>query len=118
MGKARYAWITMMPMAWLVIVTQTAGWQKMFHSDPRIGFLAEADRLAGLIVAGKVPAERIAATEQLVFNNRLDAVVTGVFASLVLVILADSAREWYSIVSRRKAPILREAEYVVSALAD
>jgi carbon starvation protein len=118
MGKARFAWVTLMPLVWLVIVTQTAGYQKMFHPDPRIGFLAEADRLSGLLAAGKVPAAGIAATERLIFNNRLDAAVTGVFALLVLVILADSVREWYSIVSRRKTAVLCEAEYVISALAD
>jgi carbon starvation protein len=118
MGKARYAWVTVVPMLWLVVITQTAGFQKMFHPDPKIGFLAEASRLTGLIAAGKVPADRLAATERLVFNNRLDAVVTGVFALLVLVILADSVRTWLGILRRRSVPILREAEYVVSALAD
>jgi carbon starvation protein len=118
MGKARFAWVTVLPMLWLVVVTQTGSYQKMFSADPKNGFLAEADRLEGLVKAGQVPAARVAATERLVFNNRLDAVVTGVFALLVIVILVDSARVWYSIVSRGRAPTLCEAEYVVSALAD
>ena len=54
MGKARYAWVTMIPMLWLVLVTQTASYQKIFHSDYHIGFLAEADRLTGLMEAGKI----------------------------------------------------------------
>ncbi len=116
MGKARYAWVTMVPMLWLVLVTQTAAYQKMFHTDARIGFLAEADRLSGLVASGQVPADKIAATERLIFNNRLDAGVTALFAVLVLVILADSAREWFAILSRRKVPVLCEAEYVPSAL--
>jgi len=117
MEKTRYVWVTLVPMIWLVLATQTAAYQKMFHSDPRIGFLAEADRLSGLIVAGRVPLDNIAVTGRLIFNNRLDAAVTGLFAVLVLVILADSAREWIAILSRRKIPVLREAEYVVSAMA-
>ncbi len=117
MGKVRYVWVTMLPMLWLVLATQTAGYQKMFHPDPRIGFLAEAERLSGLLAAGKVPADKIAATQRLIFNNRLDAAVTALFAILVLVILVDSAREWLQILSRRKAPTLREAEFVSSAIA-
>jgi carbon starvation protein len=117
MKKIRYVWVTLVPMMWLVLVTQTAAYQKMFHPDPRIGFLAEANRLSGAIAAGGIPVDKLAATERLIFNNRLDAAVTGLFALLVLVILVDSAREWIAILSRRKIPVLREAEYVVSAMA-
>ncbi len=117
MGKARYIWVTLGPMLWLVCVTLTAGYQKMFHSDPRIGFLAEANRLSALVSAGSVPADRIAETQRLIFNNRLDAAVTSLLVLLVIVILGDSVREWIAILSRRKAPVLREAQYVVSAMA-
>jgi carbon starvation protein len=117
MNKARYAWVTVIPMLWLVLATQTASYQKLFHSNPRIGFLAEADRLNGLLAAGKVPAAQVVATERLIFNNRLDAAVTALLAGLVLVILFDSAREWWAILSRRKTPVLHEAEYVVTAIA-
>jgi carbon starvation protein len=115
MNKARYAWVTLLPMFWLVLATQTASYQKMFHADPRIGFLAEAGRLSSAIEAGKVPPEKMEATQRLIFNNRLDAAVTGLFALLVLVILLDSAREWLAILSRRKTAVLCESEYVLSA---
>jgi len=118
MGKRRYAWVTLLPMAWLAVVTQTAAYQKMFHADPRIGFLAEASRLDGLIASGSVAAARLAETERLIFNNRLDAAVTALFAVLVIVIVADSAREWLAILRRRKTPVLHESEYVVSTLRD
>jgi carbon starvation protein len=111
MNKARYAWVTILPMLWLVMATQTAGFQKIFHSDPRIGFLAEANRLEGLIEAGRVPAGQLATVQRQIFNSRLDAVVTGLFALMVLVILIDCARQWLAILSRRKAPVLCEAEY-------
>ncbi len=116
MEKTRYVWITLIPMIWLVIATQTAGYQKLFHPDPRIGFLAEANRLSDLISSGQVASDRIAITERLIFNNRLDAAVTAVLGLLVIVILIDSAREWIAILSRRKAPALHEAEYVISAM--
>jgi carbon starvation protein len=118
MNKARYAWITLVPMVWLVLATQVAGYQKMFDPNPRIGFLAEADRLGGLITSGQVPPESIEATQRLIFNNRLDAVVTALFAVLVLVIVIDSTREWLAILSRRRIAVLHEAEYVPSALCD
>ena len=114
MNKARYSWVTILPMLWLVLATQTAGFQKIFHPDPRIGFLAEADRLSGLIAEGKVPAAQIDTIQRQIFNNRLDAVVTGLFALMVLVILIDCAREWLAVLSRRKIPVLCEAEYQVT----
>jgi carbon starvation protein len=115
MNKARYAWVTILPMLWLVLATQTAGFQKIFHPDPRIGFLAEAGRLSGLVSAGAVPADKIAAVQRQIFNNRLDAAVTGLFSLMVLVILIDCAREWLAILSRRKIPVLHEAEYQLTA---
>jgi carbon starvation protein len=118
MKKTRYVWVTLIPMLWLVLATQTAGYQKLFHPDPHIGFLAEANRLSASIAAGKVPLDNIAVTERLIFNNRLDAAVTGLLAVLVLVILIDSAREWIAILSRRKISVLREAEYVISSMAE
>ncbi len=117
MKKARYTWVTILPMLWLVLVTQTASYQKMFHPDPRIGFLAEANRLSNLLSAGEAPADSVAATKRLIFNNRLDAVVTMILALLVLVILADSLREWMAILRRRKDSVLCESEYVATALA-
>jgi carbon starvation protein len=111
MNKARYAWVTILPMLWLVLVTQTAGYQKIFHSDPRVGFLAEASRLDSLLAAGRIPADQVATVQRQIFNNRLDAAVTGLFALMVLVILVDCAREWLAILTRRKIPVLYEAEY-------
>jgi carbon starvation protein len=114
MKKARFSWITIVPMLWLVSVTLTAGYQKIFHDDPRIGFLAEASRLDSMIAAGSVSADQIVTVQRQIFNNRLDAVVTGLFLAMVLVILLDCAREWIAILGCRKVPVLREAEYQVA----
>ncbi len=111
MKKARYCWVTILPMLWLVLVTLTAGYQKIFHSDPRIGFLSEAGRLENRIAAGMVSPEQIVTVQRQIFNNRLDAFVTGLFLAMVLVILIDCARNWLAILSRRKVPVLCEAEY-------
>jgi carbon starvation protein len=104
MGKARYAWMTLLPLAWLVVVCLTAGWQKIFSDDPRLGFLAHARWLAERVASGTLPpgARSAADAARMIFNDRLDAAVAGFFMVAVLVILADSAREWLAIVRGRK----------------
>jgi len=115
MNKARYAWVTILPMLWLVLATQTAGYQKIFNPDPRIGFLAEAGRLEGLMKAGKIPSDQIVTVQRQIFNNHLDAVVSALLAVMVLVIIVDCGRQWLAILSRRKVPVLCEAEYQLTA---
>jgi len=109
MGKRRYAWVTLVPLAWLTAVTLTAGWQKVFADDPRLGFLAHARQVAQ--GAGGADAGR------LIFNDRLDATLALVFMAVVLVVIAASAREWWMVLSKRKAPVLNEAPFVASAYA-
>jgi carbon starvation protein len=111
MKKARYSWVTILPMLWLVMVTLTAGYQKIFYADPRVGFLAEADRLGSMISEGKVSPDQMVTVQRTIFNNRLDAAVTGLLLLMIIVILADCARQWLSILGRRKVPVLYEAEY-------
>jgi carbon starvation protein len=93
--RPAYAIATALPLAWLLAVTMTAGWQKLFHADPRIGFLAQAQRLADQVAAGGVPIDKIAETQVLIFNNRLDATVTGLFMLLVALVVLDAARVWW-----------------------
>jgi carbon starvation protein len=116
MGKGRYAWVTLAPLCWLVSVTMTASWQKIWHSDPRIGFLAHARLLTEQLAAGSLPAAKIVETERLIFNDRLDAAVTAVFAALVVVILVESARNWWLYSVGRKQPVLSEAPMELSRL--
>jgi carbon starvation protein len=117
MGRLRWIWVTLLPMAWLVVITMTASYQKIFHSNPRIGFLAYANTLAAQIAAGKIPAEKIAETQRLIFNQRLDAAVTAVLASMILVLIVEALGQWYSILSRRKQPVLHESPYVATKWA-
>jgi carbon starvation protein len=117
MGRLRWIWVTLLPMAWLVVITMTASYQKIFHSNPRIGFLAYANTLAAQIAAGKIPAEKIAETQRLIFNQRLDAAVTAVLASMILVLIVEALVQWYSILSHRKQPVLHESSYVATKWA-
>jgi len=119
MGKLRWIWVTLAPMAWLVIITMTASWQKIFATNPRIGFLSAANAMAAQIAAGKIPAAKIVETQRLIFNQRLDAVVTAVLAMMILVLLIEAVIQWAAILRKRRATVLCETPYVASAwLAD
>jgi carbon starvation protein len=118
MGKARHAWVTLLPLVWLATVTLTAGWQKVFSADPRLGFLAHA-RMVEASIAGGVPPKGIATLEaarRVLFNDRLDAVVAIVFMLVVCLVIAASIREWLLILRGRKPAVLYEAPYVTSQL--
>ncbi|MDF3008385.1 MAG: carbon starvation protein [Enterobacter kobei] len=77
MKRQRYAWVALLPTSWLLICTLTAGWQKAFSPDAKVGFLAIANRFQGMIDSGNIPAQyTVSQLRQLVFNNRLDAGLT------------------------------------------
>jgi carbon starvation protein len=104
MGKAQYAWITLLPMSWLAIVTMTASYLKIFSPDPKLGFLSHASLYGSTLAAGQIPkgVASAAAASRAIFNDRFDAVVTAFFAVSVIVIIADSARVWYGVVVGRE----------------
>ena len=118
MGKLKWIWVTLLPMGWLVVITMTASYQKIFSANTRIGFLAQANALAAQIAAGKVAAAKIADTHRNIFNLRLDAVVTAVLAAMILVLLVEALAQWYAILSRDKAPVLQESPYVATQWAE
>ncbi len=111
------AWITAAPLAWLLTVTLTASWQKIFSASPRIGFLAQADALQTALQSGKVPAAAIASTQTLIFNARLDAAICATLAVLVMVIVLDSLRVWMRITLGAAAPSVNETAFVPSRLS-
>jgi carbon starvation protein len=118
MGRARMVWVTLIPMAWLVAVTMTASYQKIFDPSPRLGFLAQARLLAAQIASGTIPAAQIADTQRLIFNNRLDAAVTAVLAAMVLVLVVEAVGEWIRLLSGRRSAVLHEAPYVATRWAE
>jgi carbon starvation protein len=118
MGRLRWIWVTLLPMVWLVIITMTASYQKIFDPNPRIGFLSSANALAAQIRAGKIAAAKIAETHRLIFNIRLDAAVTAVLALMILVLIAEAIVQWYAILSRRREPVLHETPYVATQWAE
>src|SRR5207302_640465 len=112
MGRTRWIWVTLLPMTWLVIITMTASYQKIFDANPRIGFLAYANALAAQVAAGKIPAAKLVDTQRLIFNQRLDAAVTAVLALMVIVLIVEALVQWYAILSSRRAPALHESRFV------
>jgi carbon starvation protein len=114
MGRKRWVWVTLAPMAWIVTITMTASFQKIFDSNPRIGFLANANLLTAQIAAGKVPLAKLADTQRLIFNQKLDAAVTAVLALMVIVLIVEALVQWYSILSSRRDPVLHESPYVAT----
>jgi len=110
MYRARFMWITCVPLAWLTVVCFTAGWQKIFDNAPALGFLAQADALA------KGP--QTSATAALIFNARLDAGVTAVFMILVAIILVDSIRVWIGILSGKREAKNTETPFVLTRLPE
>jgi carbon starvation protein len=109
MHGAKYLWVTLIPLSWLVTVTFAAGWQKIFSPLPDLGFLAQADKLA--------VSAHTSSTATLIFNARLDAAVCGVFLVLVTVILIDSIRVWTGILSGTRDARLTETPFIQSELA-
>ncbi|MDR3346848.1 MAG: carbon starvation protein CstA [Campylobacteraceae bacterium] len=87
MKQHKYAWVPILPTAWLLICTMIAGWQKAFSSDPAISFLAKAAQLKDMIANGFTPSatfKSVEQVEQVIFNNQLDGVLTVVFMIVVV----------------------------------
>ncbi|MBC7757127.1 MAG: carbon starvation protein A [Bdellovibrio sp.] len=88
-GKLKYAWITALPLTWLVVVTTTAAWQKIFSADIRIGFFAAANDLSAKLAAGLIPADKALIAPKLIFNQQLDAYLTLFFVAVLWIVIAD-----------------------------
>ena len=107
-GKARYVAVTLVPLAWLAIVTTVAAWQKVLSADPRIGLLAAARQLSANLASGALPAPAAAAAPQLIFNQRLDAWLTALFTALLWLVIVDMGR--VCVRKLRGLPVLAPSE--------
>ena len=89
MKKEKYVWITIFPTIFLFITCMTAGWQKIFHENPKIGFLAQANRFSDAIARNEIlkPAKDIAEMQTIVFSNQINAILCGFFMIVAIVML-------------------------------
>ncbi|GIN38917.1 carbon starvation CstA family protein [Heyndrickxia oleronia] len=116
MGKARYAWVTIIPYVFLTITTLVAACMKLFSKVPSIGFFSHAKIYQDGIDAGKViaPATDMEVMKQIVFNDRLDAILTIIFIAIVLLMVIASFKVWYDILIKKKKAKLHESPFVPS----
>jgi carbon starvation protein CstA len=99
MKRQHYAWVTIIPTAWLVLCTVTAGSEKVFSANPAIGFLAHANKFSDALAAGKVlaPAKSLAEMSRVVFNDYVDASLAALFAMIVVTMVV------YGVLACRRA---------------
>jgi carbon starvation protein len=117
-GKARFAWVTILPLAWLVIVTSAAAWEKLFSPDLRVGFLSHANDLAAQLAAGQLTGAAAAQAPRLIFNDRLDAALTLFFLITVWVLVVETARVCRAALSGKRCPPSTETPHVPTRLVE
>ncbi|WP_151840312.1 carbon starvation CstA family protein [Acinetobacter soli] len=92
MKKEKYVWVTIIPTIFLLVTCMTAGWQKIFHENPKIGFLAQANRFSDTIARGELlkPAKTMAEMQAVVISNQINAVLCGFFMVVAIVMVIAS----------------------------
>ena len=117
MERSRFLWVPVLPLCWLLAVTMTAGWMKIFSADPKLGFLSAAAALREKL-AGAVDAAQFQTLHSQLINNQIDAAVTGVFMLLVLLVVGSCGCAWWQLLTGRRDCTLREAPYTRVALGE
>lgn len=104
MDKGKYAWVTILPLIWLIAVTSSAGYLKIFSDSPKLGFLAHAETLKTKLADTTIAAHEATKLKVLIFNDYLDATLGGIFIILVSIIVIDSLRVWITRPPRDTGP--------------
>jgi carbon starvation protein CstA len=115
MKRGKYAWVTVVPTIWLLICTLTAGWQKIFHENVKIGFVAHARKFQAALDAGEVlaPAKSLDQMRRIIFNDYVDATLAGFFMVVVLAVLYYGIR---TVINARNSanPTVKESPFVAT----
>jgi len=115
-GKLKYAWITILPLVWLITITSSAAWEKITNTDVRIGFLAAANDLATKLASGALSPENAAIAPQLIFNQRLDAALTLFFVCMLWLIVFDMLRVCVRYLNGKSVPPLSEVSHQLTRM--
>jgi carbon starvation protein len=109
MKRDRFAWVTLLPTAWLLICTLSAGWLKLFSADAKVGFLAHAAKFSAAADAGTVlnPAKSMAEMQRIIFNDRVDAALVALFLAVVLSLMLFTIKTCLA-ARRNPAPTAQE----------
>ncbi len=113
MYRWKYCWVTGLPLLWMIAVTFTAGLTKIFASNPRLGFLARADFLE---TQKALPGAKLDELNRLIFNERMDAFVCGLFLLLTTIILVETGKAWYGLLSGSRDRKVTETPFVLTQL--
>ncbi|MCK9606795.1 MAG: carbon starvation protein A [Methylomonas sp.] len=117
-GKLKYVWVTALPLSWLLIITTSAAWEKLFSTDLRVGFLAHAADLSDKLSNDLLTSELAAKAPHLIFNDYLNAGLTGIFMLITWLLLGDTLRIIYCVVSGRNYPQSSESAHIPSRLVE
>jgi carbon starvation protein len=117
-GKARFVWVTAVPLVWLVVVTSTAAWEKLFSPDLRVGFLSHANDLAIKLQASTLVGDAALQAPRLIFNDRLNAALTAFFLITVWVLVIETARVCHAALTGRRCPPFTETPHIPSRLVE
>ncbi|MBB5189987.1 carbon starvation protein [Silvimonas terrae] len=111
MKKERYAWVTILPTAWLFITSMAAGWEKIFSANPKIGFLAVANKFNAAAAQGTIiaPAKTVEDMQRIAFNNQINAALCGFFMLVAVVMLISAFLNIRKALASRQ-PTAREAD--------
>ncbi|MEO3799394.1 carbon starvation CstA 5TM domain-containing protein [Nonomuraea sp. B1E8] len=117
-GRLKWAWVTAIPLAWDAAVTLTASWQKVFSSDPTLGFFSQRDRYQTALDQGQLlaPAKTRGEMEQIVLNSTVDGILAALFAILIIVVIMDALRVWIRVIRSGETLPTAEAPYEESKI--
>jgi carbon starvation protein len=115
-SKLKFAWVTGLPLTWLVIITSSAAYEKIFSDDVRVGFFAAADNLSSKLASGLLPPDKAAVAPQLIFNQHLDAYLTMFFVIVLWVVVVDMLRICLRVVTAKTVLPSSETPYLATKL--
>ncbi len=117
-GRAKQAWVTGLPLAWLAVITTSAAWEKITSQDVHIGFFAAADSLAEKLSLGKLPPEKAEIAPRLIFNMQLDGAITIFFMVVLWIVIFEMLRISWRKTIGLPVPPLSESPHIPSRLVE